>query len=108
VVARPSRGLDPPFYRDGDPRAEMLLDIAAALRPPPHGRTASAQEAVNLDHALVTICHALGVSGQVAGGLLAFGRTAGWIAHVFEQRAEAFVIRPRAKFIEASARSTPG
>jgi citrate synthase len=108
LPARPSRGLDPPFYRDGDPRAEMLLDIAASLRPRPHGRTASAQPAVNLDHALVTICHALGVSGQVAGGLLAFGRTAGWIAHVFEQRAEAFVIRPRAKFIEASSRSAGG
>jgi citrate synthase len=36
---------------------------------------------------------------QAAGGLLAFGRTAGWIAHVFEQRREQFVIRPRAQFV---------
>jgi citrate synthase len=30
---------------------------------------------------------------------------AGWIAHVFEQRREQFVIRPRAKFVPRSEQS---
>jgi citrate synthase len=52
-----------------------------------------------MDHALVAVCQALGAPRFAAGGLLAFGRMAGWIAHVFEQRREQFVIRPRAKFV---------
>ena len=60
------------------------------------------QGAVSMDHALVAVCQALGAPRSAAGGLLAYGRMAGWIAHVFEQRREQFVIRPRAKFVPRS------
>jgi citrate synthase len=105
IVSR-SRELEHPLYREGDPRAVALMDIveqlvSAGAAPgfaraaiPPRGATV-----VDLDYALVAVCRALGAVPQAAGGLLAFGRTAGWIAHVFEQRGEDFVIRPRARFI---------
>jgi citrate synthase len=48
--------------------------------------------------ALVILGRALGLPRHAAGGLLALGRSAGWIAHVIEQRAQAFIIRPRGKF----------
>jgi citrate synthase len=95
-----SRDLEHPLYREGDPRAAALMEIVAQL--PRHAdvtNTAPPPSIVNLDYALVTLCQALGAVPQAAGGLLAFGRTAGWIAHVLEQRGEEFVIRPRARFI---------
>ena len=96
--------LDHPLYRNGDPRAEALVEIAdrlasrsqsrrcASVMPPEHRN-------LSMDHALVAVCQLLGAPRHAAGGLLAFGRMAGWIAHVFEQRREQFVIRPRAKFV---------
>ena len=94
------------LYPDGDPRAAALMNIIetveTAARSPksrPSAATHAPQGGESLDHALVTLCHALGTVGQAAGGLLAFGRTAGWIAHVFEQRRDGLVIRPRAKFV---------
>jgi citrate synthase len=57
--------------------------------------------AVSLDAALVVLCRALGLTGLVAGGLLAVGRSAGWIAHVMEQSRQDFMIRPRGKFSPA-------
>ena len=104
-----SRALDHQLYRNGDPRAEALVEIAERLASRSRSRNrgcasvmAHEQRALSMDHALVAICQALGAPRHAAGGLLAFGRMAGWIAHVFEQRREQFVIRPRAKFVPRS------
>jgi citrate synthase len=101
-----SRALDHPIYRNGDPRAQALVEIAERLASRAKSRSrgsvsvaATEQRTVSMDHALVAVCQALGAPRYAAGGLLAFGRMAGWIAHVFEQRREQFVIRPRAKFV---------
>lgn len=101
-----SRALDHPLYRNGDPRAAALVEIAERLasRSPSRDRGSTSvmpleQRTVSIDHALVAVGQALGAVRYTAGGLLAFGRMAGWIAHVFEQRREQFVIRPRAKFV---------
>ncbi len=42
----------------------------------------------------------LGANRQAAGGLLALGQFAGWIAHLIERRQQAFLIRPRGKFVD--------
>jgi citrate synthase len=104
-----SRALDHPLYRNGDPRAEALVEIAERLAPRSRSRKRGSastmpleQRTLSMDHALVSVCQALGAPRYAAGGLLAFGRMAGWIAHVFEQRREQFVIRPRAKFVPRS------
>jgi citrate synthase len=106
LAAPQSRALDNPLYRNGDPRAEALTEIAERLASRSRSRNrpvmAFEQGAVSMDHALVAVCQALGAPRNAAGGLLAYGRMAGWIAHVFERRREQFVIRPRAKFVPRS------
>jgi citrate synthase len=112
ATAPMSHALDHPLYRNGDPRAEALAEIAERLASRSRSRNRGSasvmpleQRALSMDHALVALCQALGAARYAAGGLLAFGRMAGWIAHVFEQRREQFVIRPRAKFVPRSERS---
>jgi citrate synthase len=112
AVVSLSRALDHPLYRNGDPRAEALVAIAEELASRPRSRNRRAasimppeQRTLSMDHALVAVCQALGAPHYAAGGLLAFGRMAGWIAHIFEQRREQFVIRPRAKFVPRAERS---
>ncbi len=97
-------GFGHPLYPDGDPRASALLallpddplrtDLLAALdrlgkRP-------------NIDFATVSMRRALRLPQGAALSLFAVGRTAGWIAHALEQRAEGKLIRPRARY-EAGA-----
>ncbi len=99
-----------PLYAKGDPRAIAILDLALRL----DGHAAAARATletvkrlgnepgmVNIDGALVVLCHALGIDTPVAGGMLALGRSAGWIAHILEQREQDFMIRPRGKFTGA-------
>jgi citrate synthase len=103
--ARVPHELGVPIYPKGDPRAKMLVELALRIWAASEGPTVtSIRETVSQDHfildeGLVILCRALGVQQQAAGGLLALGRTAGWIAHVLEQRQEQFVIRPRGKFV---------
>jgi citrate synthase len=110
--ARTTYGFEHPLYRNGDPRARMLLDLA--LTAAHGGRRASRNQAsehstypLTLDEALVLFCQALGMPRGSAGALLAFGRMAGWVAHILEQRADGAVIRPRAKFIAPYAIRRP-
>ena len=102
--ARATYGFEHPLYRNGDPRARMLLELALTAA---HGGKRSARTQtiehstypLTLDEALVLFCQSLGMPRGSAGALLAIGRMAGWVAHVLEQRADGAVIRPRAKFI---------
>jgi citrate synthase len=112
---RTTPGFDTPLYVHGDPRANLLLDIALALEERhDHASEAlqvitkhfpSVQTRVNLCEALVVLSQALGLPYQAAGGLLALARSAGCIAHVLEQRTQNSIIRPRGKFIGAPANS---
>ena len=53
----------------------------------------------SIELGLVTLTRALDLPNRSAGGLFALGRSAGWVAHVLEQRLAGFLIRPRAKFV---------
>ena len=101
------------LYSAGDPRALPLLAIARELatsRSPKRARTllaivdavaATAPRAAepNVDIALAALVAALGVLPPAAPGLFAVARSAGWLAHVLEQRAAGFLLRPRARYV---------
>ena len=102
------------LYPTGDPRAAHLLDLARRL-----GRTSPAPsraalrtiyavvaavaraggEPPALDAGLVAVAVAASLPPGSAGTLFALGRTAGWIAHVLEQRHEPALLRPRAHYV---------
>lgn len=102
-------GFGHPLYLEGDPRARLLLDVAAALRPVSPGLELATEvagaafdllhERPNLDFGLVALAQALGLPAGAPMALFAVGRSAGWIAHVLEQIADGRLIRPRARYI---------
>jgi len=105
----PVPGFGHPFYgAAGDPRARILLELAAVQgarsaelalataiaaamqregRPP-----------LNVDGAAVALRAALGLPRGAVAGLFALGRAAGWIAHGLEQVATGRLLRPRARY----------
>jgi citrate synthase len=116
VRARTARGEGMPgfghvLYPQGDPRAATLLALVAelsSLASAPHLRTINALieaaarvrgERPNIDAALVAASLALGLPPGAAVALFAVGRTAGWVAHVLEQRESPAVLRPRARYL---------
>lgn len=89
-------------YSSGDPRAAELL---SRFTPDP---TASAVlRAVreltgvepNIDFALVALERSRALPAGTALIFFAVARTAGWLAHAFEQRAAGGIIRPRAEYV---------
>ncbi|HLL24593.1 MAG TPA: citrate/2-methylcitrate synthase [Kofleriaceae bacterium] len=96
-------GFGHPLYPHGDPRALPLLAFA---------RTSNARRARTLlalveatdaqptaDVGLAACVAALGLAPAAASGLFAVARSAGWLAHVLEQRAAGHLVRPRARYI---------
>jgi citrate synthase len=103
-------GFGHPLYADGDPRAAPLLEAAFALAPrAPRVRTLAAIVAAmeesgrpkpNVDTGLAAAAAALDLPIGMGPAIFAIARTAGWVAHVLEQYESAFVLRPRARFVE--------
>lgn len=99
-------GFGHPLYPLGDPRAELLLTRAGAHPEGP--QLASLMDLIevadsaglkpNLDAGLVALCLALGEPVSKAPLWFAAGRSIGWLAHIFEQRTQSGILRPRAAF----------
>ncbi len=113
VRARMARGEPVPgfghrLYPGGDPRADVLLETARDLAPRSAAvgavlaivdeMRAAGREPPSLDAGLVAVAAALGLPPGSAAALFAIGRSAGWIAHAFEQREAGFMLRPRARY----------
>jgi citrate synthase len=107
-------GFGHPLYPDGDPRARPLLERARLLskrgsahqkRLEPVFALARAMERQGLpatvDFGLVALTRALDMKPGSAELLFALGRSAGWVAHVLEQRSSEAVLRPRARYLGA-------
>jgi citrate synthase len=103
----PGFGTD--LYAQGDPRARFLLEAAQSIanKNANLNRLLEIVESVeeqigtkpNLDIGLAAITYALSLPPGSGSTIFAVSRTAGWIAHAFEQRAYGGLIRPRAKYI---------
>ncbi len=102
-------GFGHPLYPAGDPRFAWLERAADAVGVG-HQRAAATARLVravrrtrgtepNLDAGLVLLASALGAPRGAGSVLFAFGRVAGWVAHVLEQRAAGHLLRPRARYV---------
>jgi citrate synthase len=105
----PVDGMGHPLYRDGDPRARLLLGLLQER----YGRSAEFRfvnafaqaasvvtgERPNVDFALASVARVLGLPRGAPLMLFAIGRTAGWIGQAIEQYATGQLIRPRAKYV---------
>ena len=106
-------GFGHPLYADGDPRAALLLELAAehGARSDPARTAFALLEAMKrgghpsptLDAGLVTLCHCLELPAGSAASIFAVGRSAGWVAHALEQRASGSLLRPRARYVGVAA-----
>jgi citrate synthase len=104
-------GFNHPLYPEGDVRANLILEQVRALQyatpetVPTLEFLALARDKLSMHPgvaiALVVLARALGLPDGTATALWIISRTAGWVAHVLEQRAQAFLLRPRAKYIAA-------
>jgi citrate synthase len=105
----PLLGYNHPLYPSGDPRALLLLDIARSVGGKDNparlildcvdAATEEVGAAPGLAIGLIAIAIAFGLPEKSPGALMAIGRSAGWIAHVFEQRLAGSLIRPKTRYI---------
>ena len=103
-------GFGHPLYRDGDPRARVMLEMlddwsGSAERRFLREFARAAEEIIgerpNMDFALAAITRVLRLPEASPMILFAIGRTVGWIGQALEQYATGQLIRPRAKYVGA-------
>ncbi|EIM26119.1 citrate synthase family protein [Microvirga lotononidis] len=104
----PARAPRPGFrhrlYPEGDPRAQALLENVPLLASDATTWKTLADASggsPGIDVALVMMERAYGLPTGAAFTIFAVGRTAGWLAHAVEQRSQAALIRPRARYVAA-------
>lgn len=106
-------------YKVRDPRADVLADAAARLMEDGEQqalyRLAKAVEETalrvlaevkpgrrldtNVEYYTALLLHGVGLDADMFTPLFAAGRTAGWLAHCFEQRAVGRIIRPQSRYV---------
>lgn len=111
-------GFNHPLYPGGDARADLMMQCAADLMAATGKGAMDAASRENtrrtlaflermrielnahpgLATGLVTLARALQLPDGVSTAMWIVGRSAGWVAHVTEQRTQAFMLRPRAKY----------
>lgn len=98
-------GFGHPLYPRGDPRATALLSVLdeafsgaslESVRAVLHAAHRRGVPPPNVDFALAALAHAAGMIPGAAEAIFALARSAGWIAHAFEEYARGQVLRPRA------------
>jgi citrate synthase len=102
-------GFGHPLYRDGDPRAQLLLDLLGEryaksaeyqfVREFAQAAAGVTGEHPNVDFALAAVGRVLHLPPGSPLMLFAIGRSVGWIGHAIEQYATGQLIRPRAKYV---------
>jgi citrate synthase len=100
----PHPGFRHRLYPDGDPRAQALLENVPLLASDATTLKTIANasgDSPSVDVALVMMERAYGLPVGAAFTVFAIGRTAGWLAHAIEQRSQAALIRPRARYVAA-------
>ncbi|QQD85254.1 citrate synthase [Jeotgalicoccus sp. ATCC 8456] len=104
-------GIGHRVYKDGDPRAKYLEDMARRLteengEPELYEMSVKIAEIIerkkgllpNVDFFSASVYHSLGIEHELFTPIFAVSRTSGWIAHIFEQYENNRLIRPRAEY----------
>ncbi|MCK1977372.1 citrate synthase [Jeotgalicoccus huakuii] len=104
-------GIGHRVYKDGDPRAKYLEDMARRLteengQPELYEMSVKIAEIIerekgllpNVDFFSASVYHSLGIEHELFTPIFAVSRTSGWIAHIFEQYENNRLIRPRAEY----------
>jgi citrate synthase len=109
-------------YRAEDPRSRVLKRVAKELGSP---RVAVAEELEQVAHEAIAkkseghswtnveywsavVLDVAEVPPPLAPAMFACSRTAGWSAHILEQKRLGVLVRPSAKYVGPSARSLQG
>lgn len=105
-------GYNHPSYPNGDPRAQLLIEFAKGIAGSDarFKRIMKCVEAAqgefdlkpSLALGLIAMVVALRMPAEMPGVLMAIGRSAGWVAHVFEQRTVGDMPRPRTRYVGPS------
>lgn len=105
----PMEGFGHPLYRDGDPRARVLLELLREHdgRSPEYRFVTQIAEAAseltgehpNIDFGLAAVARVLHLPPRAPMMLFAIGRSVGWIGHAIEQYELGQLIRPRARYV---------
>jgi citrate synthase len=100
-------------YRDGDPRANLLLRLIAELAPESPqlaiaqaGTDEARRRALpepNIEFALAVLARVAGMIRGSGEAIFATGRTAGWLAHALEEYERNIPIRPRSIYTGPTA-----
>jgi citrate synthase len=105
-------GFGHPLYRDGDPRARVLLEMLSERYASSaeyrfivefvRAAASATGDQPNVDFALAAVARVLRLPAGSPLMLFAIGRSVGWIGHAIEQYATGHLIRPRAKYVGVS------
>jgi citrate synthase len=110
ALGKPIPGFSHPIYPKGDPRGVMLLEFIRARRPTPqllavceYIEEVQRLTGLHARHELpmVALTRALGLPRGAPSAIFLVSRTAGWVAHIQEQRDSRQLMRPRAHFVGA-------
>lgn len=111
------------IYRAEDPRARLLRRTARELGSPRcdvaeelervalaelHARKPDRVLATNVEFWSAVVLDIAGIPPDLYPALFACARVAGWSAHILEQKREAKLIRPSAKYVGPGPRSAMG
>ena len=104
-------GIGHRVYKEGDPRAKYLKDMARRLteengQPELYEMSVKIARIIeeekgllpNVDFFSASVYHSLGIAHDLFTPIFAVSRTSGWIAHIFEQFENNRLIRPRAEY----------